>query len=115
MPQPELLDLLFGHFDRAPYWSVRALKEHTRQPDAYLRETLQEVATLVRSGPYAGMWTLKPEWKGSDNTKRKTEATPGSSPAQGQDGASSSQQQGGGGGPESPAQSPATRVKTEGS
>ncbi|GAA5943984.1 transcription factor IIF subunit TFG2 [Sporobolomyces koalae] len=63
MPHNELLDLLISQFAIAPYWAFKALNEHVKQPQTYLKQTLSEVANLVKNGPYAGMWALKPEFK----------------------------------------------------
>ena len=63
MPHNELLDLLISQFSQAPYWSLKSLNEHVKQPQTFLKQTLSEIANLVRNGPYAGMWALKPEFK----------------------------------------------------
>jgi len=63
MPHNELLDLLISQFSQAPYWSLKSLNEHVKQPQTYLKQTLGEIANLVRNGPYAGMYALKPEFK----------------------------------------------------
>jgi transcription initiation factor TFIIF subunit beta len=34
-----------------------------KQPEAYLKSTLEMVAQLVRSGPQAMTWQLKPEYR----------------------------------------------------
>lgn len=74
LEKTELLDLLFPLFEQAPYWHAKTLGEHTKQPVTYLKEVLAEVAVLVRAGPYAGMWTLKPEYKNqADRTAKKEE------------------------------------------
>jgi transcription initiation factor TFIIF subunit beta len=63
MPQNELLDLIFNCFRRYNYWSMKALRAELKQPEAYLRETLEKVADLAKSGRFAMQWTLKPENK----------------------------------------------------
>ncbi|GAA6009048.1 hypothetical protein JCM11491_005726 [Sporobolomyces phaffii] len=63
MPHNELLDLLISQFSQAPYWTLKSLNEHVKQPQTYLKQTLSEVANLVRNGPYAGHYCLKPELK----------------------------------------------------
>lgn len=64
IPRNELLDLLFSHFDTADYWTIKALTEHVRQPQVYLKEVLGGIAQIVPRGPYMGMWSLKDEFKG---------------------------------------------------
>ncbi|SSD59282.1 related to Transcription initiation factor IIF subunit beta [Saccharomycodes ludwigii] len=63
MPKKELLDLLFKLFDEYDYWSLKGLKERTKQPEVYLKECLDQVAMLVKKGPYALKYTLKTEYK----------------------------------------------------
>lgn len=65
MEKPQLLDALISHFHSAPYWALKSLNQHVQQPQMWLRECLSEIATLVPKGPYANMWTLKPEFKGT--------------------------------------------------
>ncbi|KAI5477603.1 hypothetical protein MNV49_006090 [Pseudohyphozyma bogoriensis] len=62
MPRNELLDLLFTHFENKPYWSVKALTEHVKQPQVYLKEVLADIAILIPRGPYAQMYKLKEEF-----------------------------------------------------
>ena len=63
MPQNELLDLIIDCFKRYNYWSLKTLKAEVNQPEAYLKQTLEMVAQLVRQGPHAMKWQLKPESK----------------------------------------------------
>lgn len=59
----ELVDRLFALFNDKPYWSITALKATLQQPDAWLREVLKDVASLIKEGQYANMWELKENWK----------------------------------------------------
>jgi transcription initiation factor TFIIF subunit beta len=63
MAQNELLDLIFAAFKEYNYWSMKALRARLQQPEAYLRETLEKVADMPKSGRFAMHWTLKPEFK----------------------------------------------------
>jgi transcription initiation factor TFIIF subunit beta len=63
MPQNELLDRIFECFRRYNYWSMKALRAELQQPEAYLRETLEKIAVLAKSGPFSTQWSLKPENK----------------------------------------------------
>jgi transcription initiation factor TFIIF subunit beta len=40
---------------------MKKLREELLQPEAYLRETLEKIAVLAKSGPFATTWSLKPE------------------------------------------------------
>ncbi|KAB8303299.1 hypothetical protein EYC80_004739 [Monilinia laxa] len=63
MPQNELLDRIFDCFRRYNYWSMKALRAELQQPEAYLRETLEKIAFLAKTGRFATQWSLKPENK----------------------------------------------------
>ncbi|CAL5867273.1 uncharacterized protein PFLUO_LOCUS1488 [Penicillium psychrofluorescens] len=65
MPQNELLDHIFECFRNYRYWPFKTLKARLRQPEAYLKQTLEMVAHLVKSGDFAMTWELKPEAKES--------------------------------------------------
>jgi transcription initiation factor TFIIF subunit beta len=69
LPENEVLDLIFRYFEQYRYWPLRALRQAVKQPEAYLRATLEKVADLHRSGPFANCWELKPE------NRRNTSAT----------------------------------------
>lgn len=73
IPRNELLDLLFHHFEDKPYWQIKALTEHVQQPQVYLREVLADIGQLIARGPYAGMWTLKDEYKSRGKEEVKDE------------------------------------------
>ncbi|PFH47082.1 hypothetical protein AMATHDRAFT_68486 [Amanita thiersii Skay4041] len=64
MPRNQLLDQIFTLFRDPPRWSIRALREKTQQPEAYLKDVLSEVAFLHRSGEFNGLWELKDNFKG---------------------------------------------------
>lgn len=63
MPQKDLFDILFKLFDQFDYWSLKGLKERTKQPEVYLKETLEQIAVLIKKGPYALKYALKKEYK----------------------------------------------------
>jgi transcription initiation factor TFIIF subunit beta len=42
---------------------MKGFREVTNQPEAYLKEVLDDIAIMNRSGPYNGKWSLKPEFK----------------------------------------------------
>lgn len=71
MPKKEILDYLFKLFDEYDYWSLKGLKERTRQPEAHLKDCLDKVALLVKKGPYAFKYTLRPEYKRLKEEERK--------------------------------------------
>lgn len=58
MPRNELFDLIFKCFDQYKYWGLASLKDKTQQPETYLKETLNQVAELIKTGPNAGKYQL---------------------------------------------------------
>ena len=63
MPKNQLLDLLFKLFAEKETWSIKFLREKTQQPEAFLKETLSDIAFLHRSGEHNGTWELKENFK----------------------------------------------------
>lgn len=76
MPQNELLDRIFECFSRYAYWSMKALRAELQQPEAYLRETLEKVAVLAKSGRFATHWSLKQENKLANYNSTMDEIAP---------------------------------------
>jgi len=63
MPQNELVDLILDCFKRYNYWPLKSLRAELNQPEAYLKQTLEKVAHLVRQGTHAMTWQLKQEYQ----------------------------------------------------
>lgn len=63
IPRNELLDVLFKLFEEYEYWSLKGLKGRTKQPESYLKEVLDEIADLIKKGPYSMKYSLKPEYR----------------------------------------------------
>lgn len=62
-PENQLLDAIAKCFSEHKYWSIKAFRGRIPQPEAYLRETLDRIAVLHRSGTFANHWSLKPEYE----------------------------------------------------
>ncbi|ORY00256.1 transcription initiation factor IIF, beta subunit-domain-containing protein [Clohesyomyces aquaticus] len=56
IPKNELIDLLHSKFDEFAFWPMKALKKATKQPEAYLKEVLTDIADLVKTGSFAACW-----------------------------------------------------------
>ncbi|GAB7364075.1 hypothetical protein MBLNU230_g4627t1 [Neophaeotheca triangularis] len=69
MPMTELTDALYQCFRQYKYWPLRVLRNTLNQPEAYIKEALEQVATLVRSGDMANSWKLKPEYAAMADVK----------------------------------------------
>ena len=67
--QEALLDAIYNCFRRYRYWSLKALRNELKQPEAYIKQTLESIATLVRSGDFAMNYVLKPEYMEMANVK----------------------------------------------
>jgi transcription initiation factor TFIIF subunit beta len=65
--QEELIDALTDCFKQFRYWSLKALKQRLHQPEAYIKQTVEKVATLMRSGKFAMNYKLNPEYERSLN------------------------------------------------
>ncbi|KAI9848631.1 MAG: hypothetical protein M1838_000470 [Thelocarpon superellum] len=76
IPQNELFDLIYECFSRYNYWPFKTLKRELNQPDQYLKETLEVVADLVKSGRFAMTWTLKPANRVAQYADIKDEVAP---------------------------------------
>ncbi|OTB00043.1 hypothetical protein M426DRAFT_324622 [Hypoxylon sp. CI-4A] len=64
LPKGDLRDRIFECFERYNYWGMRAFRNELQQPEAWLRENLEEVAILHKTGPFAGQWELNSDHKG---------------------------------------------------
>ena len=62
----DLIDRLLLCFKRHRIWGLRDLKAEVNQPEVYVRETLQEIAFMWKSGDFNGKWELKSEFKAQD-------------------------------------------------
>ncbi|TGZ83306.1 transcription initiation factor IIF, beta subunit [Ascodesmis nigricans] len=62
MSRQDLQSSLFSCFQQHEYWSMKALRERLAQPEAYLKEVLDEIGIMHKSGSFSGKWSLKPEY-----------------------------------------------------
>lgn len=53
---------------------MKALRQKTQQPDAYLRQVLEEVAVLIKSGRFANNYALSDAYKDKQGAEAKEEA-----------------------------------------
>lgn len=63
MDKDKLLDALRNCFKEYQYWSLKALRGRLNQPEAYIKETLGDLAILVRSGDFVQTYKLRPEFE----------------------------------------------------
>ncbi|CAG8613820.1 9264_t:CDS:2 [Dentiscutata heterogama] len=70
IPKNELIDSLFGAFEKYAYWTFKGLKDYVKQPESYLKEVLNEIAILDKKGHYNNCYHLKPEY--SQNISAET-------------------------------------------
>ncbi|SPN96862.1 related to transcription initiation factor TFIIF subunit [Cephalotrichum gorgonifer] len=61
IPENELMDQIFQCFAKYQYWSLKSLRAQLKQPEAYLRQTLEKIAVLNKTGRFANNWSLKEE------------------------------------------------------
>ena len=60
--QEAMFDALFDCFRQYRYWRLKDLRNKLHQPEAYIKSTLDQIATLIRSGDFAQTYVLKPEY-----------------------------------------------------
>jgi transcription initiation factor TFIIF subunit beta len=58
MDENELIDALAGLFRKFRFWPLASLKKELNQPADYLKQTLQKIGTLIKTGQAANHWTL---------------------------------------------------------
>ncbi|CAM1507087.1 Fc.00g067280.m01.CDS01 [Cosmosporella sp. VM-42] len=77
IPKNQLLDLIFACFRQYQYWSMKALRQKLQQPDTYLRQTLEEIAVLNKSGRFANHYCLSDAYrdKGGNDAKEAAAET----------------------------------------
>lgn len=63
MERTVLLDQLQRLFAEYSYWKLGGLKARLNQPEAYIKQTLEEIAILVKQGDFANTYKLKPEYE----------------------------------------------------
>jgi transcription initiation factor TFIIF subunit beta len=86
MPRNQLLDALFACFKRYKYWSMKSLRAELHQPEAWLRENLELIAVMPKSGRFAMNWTLKEENRPENYASQGQELAPEQEGAAAQDG-----------------------------
>ncbi|KAF7563521.1 hypothetical protein G7046_g653 [Stylonectria norvegica] len=77
IPKNQLLDQIFECFRQFQYWSMKALRQRLQQPDTYLRQVLEDVAVLNKSGRFANHYCLNEAYReqaGSDSKEAAAEA-----------------------------------------
>jgi transcription initiation factor TFIIF subunit beta len=62
----DLIDKLLQCFKTHRIWGLRDLKAVVNQPEQYVREILQEIAFMWKSGDWNGKYELKDEYKAQD-------------------------------------------------
>ncbi|KAF3067470.1 Transcription initiation factor IIF subunit beta [Daldinia childiae] len=80
LPKSELRDRIFRCFEQFNYWSMKAFKQALNQPEAWLRENLEEVAILHKTGRFSNHWELNSDHKGGLNVLEANGAAPDTAP-----------------------------------
>jgi transcription initiation factor TFIIF subunit beta len=69
MDQKALYDAIHRCFSKHKYWPLKRLREKLKQPEDYIRKSLENIATLIRSGDFAMTYVLNPEYAASLDIK----------------------------------------------
>ncbi|KAI1107000.1 transcription initiation factor iif [Jackrogersella minutella] len=80
LPKSELRDKIFQCFERFNYWSMRAFRNELNQPEAWLRENLEEIAILHKTGAFANQWELNADHRSALNILRADGVAPDTAP-----------------------------------
>ncbi|KAI8612371.1 transcription initiation factor IIF, beta subunit-domain-containing protein [Chytriomyces sp. MP71] len=59
MERQDLINILIMAFNEHEYWSFKDLGNRTKQPAAWLKEVLGDVAQIVKGGTYNGLYEIK--------------------------------------------------------
>ena len=62
MAREELLQCLAEKFQKYKFWALKSLKYELRQPEAWLKEVLGDIAYMPRHGPAANKYGLNREY-----------------------------------------------------
>ncbi|KAF4979038.1 hypothetical protein FZEAL_4713 [Fusarium zealandicum] len=74
IPENQLLDLIFECFRQYQYWSMKALRQKLQQPDQYLRQVLEKIAVLNKSGRFANHYCLSDAYRDKGGAESKEAA-----------------------------------------
>ena len=73
MNKDDLLDILFDRFKKQKHWSINDLYKDVKQPMRYLRQILEEIAFIHRTGRHRSFWELKVEHRTRDENSEIVE------------------------------------------
>jgi transcription initiation factor TFIIF subunit beta len=76
MAPNDLIDMLHTMFDQYKYWPMKVIKAYTKQPEAYLKEILADIAFLPKSGHFASHWTRNSMYEENRGASRNDGAPP---------------------------------------
>ncbi|KAF2096550.1 hypothetical protein NA57DRAFT_78154 [Rhizodiscina lignyota] len=79
LPENVLFEKLFGCFRQYAYWNFKSLVRAVHQPEAYVKETLNKIAVLVKSGQFANTYMLAAQYRESldmQEALNRSEAAP---------------------------------------
>lgn len=63
MDEEQLKEMLFKHFEKHQYYTLKDLVDITKQPIGFLKEVLKEIAVYNSKSTQRNMWELKPEYR----------------------------------------------------
>ncbi|KAJ3032165.1 UNVERIFIED_CONTAM: hypothetical protein HDU68_000004 [Siphonaria sp. JEL0065] len=67
MERSDLISTIIILFNEDAYWKFSDLIEKTQQPQAWLKQVLNDLAEIVKTGPYHGLYELKREYQNVGN------------------------------------------------
>jgi len=73
MEKNDLIDIIFGIFEKSTYYDIKSLATATNQPTGFLKDVLNDLCILNKRGPHKGMYELKPQYKNRSGQKEEKE------------------------------------------
>ncbi|KAK4923093.1 hypothetical protein LTR66_016549 [Elasticomyces elasticus] len=70
-----IIERILSCYQEYKVWGVRALRDRLRQPESYIKEVLDEIGFMHKSGDWNGKWELKEAFK-TGGFDAATEAAP---------------------------------------
>lgn len=76
MERDQLLNLLTEAFREYEYYHIGTLKQRTKQPEAFIRDILKDIAVYVPAGDHAGTFKLNEDMRRVNSVQRQDVAAP---------------------------------------
>lgn len=69
MDEESLMKAMLAAFREHRFWGLRDMRARVNQPEAFVKEMLERIAVMHKSGDFNGRWELKAENKGDEGLR----------------------------------------------